>query len=289
MRRPKFIGLFVLCLSVAAVLGLLAQWQWSRAVEQPIDESIDTEAAVPLTTLATPGGPMRQEAIGRIVTVEGEWVPVDTFVIDDRQNGAEHGHWVVTRLETTAAGERAGASAKRAALMVVRGFSPSRDDAERVRAELQASSPAAATLTGRYEFSQAPDTGAAVHAGDRMTRMSVAELVGRFRDYDALAYTGFVVDRATAPGLTPVISPKPNTDATLNALNIFYAIEWITFAFFAFWVWWRLVRDEHDREREAAEYARSEGVRERARQILAEREAQRAAAASSDDGATPLR
>jgi hypothetical protein len=38
------------------------------------------------------------------------------------------------------------------------------------------------------------------------------------------------------------------SDATYNWLNIFYAIEWIVFAGFAFYVWYRLVRDRVERE-----------------------------------------
>ena len=33
-------------------------------------------------------------------------------------------------------------------------------------------------------------------------------------------------------------------------LNIFYALEWIVFAGFAVYFWWRLVRDALERERE---------------------------------------
>jgi surfeit locus 1 family protein len=43
-----------------------------------------------------------------------------------------------------------------------------------------------------------------------------------------------------------------------NWLNVFYAIEWVVFAGFAVFLWFRLVRDAFEREHEEAEEARAE-------------------------------
>jgi hypothetical protein len=45
----------------------------------------------------------------------------------------------------------------------------------------------------------------------------------------------------------------------LNWLNVFYAVEWVVFAGFAIFLWYRLVRDAVEREREAAEEAAGAG------------------------------
>jgi hypothetical protein len=42
------------------------------------------------------------------------------------------------------------------------------------------------------------------------------------------------------------------TDAEINWLNVFYALEWTFFAGFAVFLWWRLVRDAQQREIEEA-------------------------------------
>ncbi|WP_054821545.1 hypothetical protein [Arthrobacter sp. JCM 19049] len=34
----------------------------------------------------------------------------------------------------------------------------------------------------------------------------------------------------------------------MNWLNVFYGIEWVVFAGFAFFLWYRLVRDDYQRE-----------------------------------------
>ena len=44
----------------------------------------------------------------------------------------------------------------------------------------------------------------------------------------------------------------------MNWLNIFYALEWIIFAGFAFFIWWRLVKDAYERELEEQEQAQGQ-------------------------------
>ena len=45
-------------------------------------------------------------------------------------------------------------------------------------------------------------------------------------------------------------SVRPTNDVSLNWLNVFYAIEWVLFAGFAVSLWYRLVKDAHEREEE---------------------------------------
>ena len=36
----------------------------------------------------------------------------------------------------------------------------------------------------------------------------------------------------------------------INWLNLFYSVEWVVFAGFALYIWWRLVADDHRRDLE---------------------------------------
>ena len=49
-----------------------------------------------------------------------------------------------------------------------------------------------------------------------------------------------------------ISSPPPEQSVELNWLNIFYAVEWVVFAGFAVYLWYRLVRDAVERERDEA-------------------------------------
>ena len=60
-------------------------------------------------------------------------------------------------------------------------------------------------------------------------------------------------------GLDAISSPPPEQTSELNWLNVFYAVEWVVFAGFAIYLWYRLVRDAVERERDAAEGAAAGG------------------------------
>ncbi len=88
--------------------------------------------------------------------------------------------------------------------------------------------------------------------------MSVSWLVNEWPDFDANAdvYGGYVVTSAPPTGLDAIVSPAPDNSVQLNWLNLFYAVEWVVFAGFAIYLWYRLVHDAWERElEEAAENA----------------------------------
>ena len=61
---------------------------------------------------------------------------------------------------------------------------------------------------------------------------------------------------ADAPvGLETIDAPAPAAEVELNWLNIFYAAEWVVFAGFAVFLWWRFVRDDWERQEQEREEA----------------------------------
>ena len=55
-----------------------------------------------------------------------------------------------------------------------------------------------------------------------------------------------------------ISSPPPEESVELIWLNVFYAVEWVVFAGFAIVLWYRLVRDAVERERDAAAEAEAD-------------------------------
>jgi hypothetical protein len=68
-------------------------------------------------------------------------------------------------------------------------------------------------------------------------------------------YFGYVTAADAPAGLDAIVSPAPEQEAQLDWLNVFYAVEWAVFAGFAIYLWYRLVRDAVEREREEQEAA----------------------------------
>ncbi|MER2138315.1 MAG: SURF1 family protein, partial [Arthrobacter sp.] len=52
---------------------------------------------------------------------------------------------------------------------------------------------------------------------------------------------------------TVTVAPQPQ-ETTVNWLNIFYAVEWVVFAGFSVFLWWRLLADSYQRSLEEDEY-----------------------------------
>ena len=232
-RRPKWVAALALALGVAAAFAALGQWQLERSIESATVIERDTETAVPLNTVAEPQQVMTSDASGRLVTVDGVWQLGDEVVVTGRLNNAPGGDgapgdWVVRHLVTDD-----GYS-----LAVVVGF-----------VEPGASIPTLPTgetqLTGRYVPGEAPQTGD-FESGARET-ISVAELVNLWADPQPV-YAGYLVVADPPAGFTAVAAPPPEAEVELNLLNLFYALEWVIFGGFAVYLWWRLVKDEQEKE-----------------------------------------
>ncbi|MDF2575890.1 MAG: hypothetical protein K0S05_2802 [Agromyces sp.] len=250
MLRPRWVLALLAALAVAAGFALLGQWQIERAVEQAVVVERPTEEVRPLVDVAVPDGPTEQAATGQRVEVTGTFVPGDTVVVGGRLNDGVQGHWVVAHLEVT--------DAAPGGLPVALGWAV---DAETARAaadrfDAGADASAEVTVVGRFLPSEAPMAPADDADPQSMQTVAVAHLINVWADYDDRpVYFAYVTATEPAQGLEAISSPPPEQAVELNWLNVFYAVEWVVFAGFAVFLWYRLVRDAVEREREEAEAA----------------------------------
>jgi len=254
MTRPRWVLALLFALAIAAAFALLGQWQLERAIESGEVVERTTEVPRPLEDVAEPGGAIPQTATGQVVTVTGRFIPGDEQVVGGRINDGTNGFWVVSHFVTAVDG---------ASLPVARGWSADEVAANAARRALAGSGDdASVTVTGRFlpsEAPEVPDEGADPHS---MTTVSVAALINLWPGYSGQpVYAGYVTDQASAAGLEAIHSPVPQNDVTLNWLNVFYALEWVVFAGFAVYLWFRLVKDAVEREQElSADAAASEAT-----------------------------
>jgi hypothetical protein len=134
-----------------------------------------------------------------------------------------------------------------AGLPVALGWSETEKQAKDAVAALEKEPTASVTVTGRYLVSEAPQDTDFEHGA--LSSVAPATIVNLWKTVDpAGIYGGFVVIHSAVPGLDRIDSPVPTSDVELNWLNIFYAVEWVVFAGFAFFLWYRLVKDAWERE-----------------------------------------
>lgn len=244
--KPKWIAILVLSLVVATLFVLLSRWQFEQAEVKGNAPETTTEKVVPLTEHLTVDKPLYQDEADQLVSVEGRYLADKQVYIQDRLREGVKGYWVVTAFEVDGSDGYT--------IPVVRGWQESLDKAK----ESQAPS-GTLQLDGRVLPPDAPDFG--YRADPEVFRsLSTAELINI---WDVKSYSAVVVQFNTyatgavrlsdeQQGLAPVtVGPQP-AQQQLNLLNVFYAVEWVFFAGFALFLWWRLVRDDHRKELEQA-------------------------------------
>lgn len=253
MRRPQWILALAFALLVAGVFAWLGQWQMSNAIRTDAEQIVDTEIVRPLAEASTTGKGVTELGGGAVVEVRGAFVPGDSMILSPRQNGGATGAWVVGHFVTQAPEAEAGSH-----LAVGIGWAPDEASAQRALTDLEADPAFAESrlLEGRYmppEGPKIPD-----HDADpqQLQSMMPAHLANLWSDVDAPVYAGFLVmhaGAATTPlldGLDPIDSVAPLPPESVNWLNVFYAIEWVVFAGFAVFFWFRLTRDAWEKEHE---------------------------------------
>lgn len=246
--RPRWIGALILALAVAAGFALLSQWQLARSVSTGAVVERPTETILPLREVAKPQQPLAAPADGQLVTVTGGYVAKDTLVLSDRINGGHSGYWVVAHMVSDGAG-----------VAVALGWTASKSTAETVAAKFDRAAGGAsgvgasgvtdaeATVTGRLVADEGPQT--EDFQSGKLSALSIGAMVNLWAEFDkAGVYNGYIVASTPIDGLQKIDAPKANNNVELNWLNLFYAAEWVIFAGFAIFLWWRLVRDVWERE-----------------------------------------
>lgn len=255
MLRPRWVLALLLALGIAAAFALLGQWQLERAVEQAEVIERPTEEVLPFADVVEPDTPTKQMATGQRVEVTGEFVPGDTVIVEGRLNDGESGYWVVAHLEVT--------DAAPGGLPVALGWAADHDAARDAAERFDARAGGNATVVGRFLPSEAPVVPDDDGDPFAMTTVAVAQLINIWADFDDRpVYFGYVTAAEPAAGLEAISSPPPEASVELNWLNVFYAAEWVVFAGFAIFLWYRLVRDAVERERDAASEAATDTAAE---------------------------
>ena len=250
--KPRWIAGFVFAIAVSGVFVLLSQWQFGRSTQPEVPTNPATEQVQPLTETLQPGEFFHGTDADQMVSARGSYDPAKQLLVPGRLHDGDTGYWVVTAFAVNGAPALTGAAASpQTWIPVARGWVAEPGDAP-------APPSGSLELTGRLLPSEAPVPGTAPKPGEA-TAVSVAELINY---WEVSSYPGFVaataevaggvdVSPAAVPGeLLPLdIGPQPPAQQ-INWLNLFYSLEWVVFAGFALFIWWRLVKDDHHRDLE---------------------------------------
>nr|WP_260399240.1 SURF1 family protein [Micrococcus flavus] len=261
-----------MALVAATVFVLLSRWQFQAAETNAPPPRSQTENAVPLTSHLRPGEPLTAAAADQVVTARGEFLPGTDVLVGPRLSEGREGWWTVTAFRVA---DAPGAQT----IPVVRGWSAAADVVDPAPA-------GEVTVAGRLLPPDGP-LPRSDDAGDTAGRPAYATLSpGQLVNvWDVPSYAAFVAAfavtdaagaevgaRAAEGGLEPVwVAPQPE-ETQVIWLNVFYGVEWVLFAGFALFLWWRFVRDDHQRELREAELDEEWAARWRAEELARRRE-----------------
>ncbi len=251
MLRREWLGLLALCLIVAGVFAWLGQWQLDRAIDTNPPPAGATEEILPLDEVAGPGEYLPEPLVGQRVETQGVWVPGDFLIISSRFNDGAEGYWVTGQL-------RLANTDVATSVAVAIGWAASEEEALAAAEELEedAAVPASYVITGRLISDETPAL--PPHDGDpqAMSSLSTAALLSQWHDLEGLdVYRQYIASVEPLAGLVAISSPAPELANPINWLNIFYAAEWAIFGGFAFYLWYRLAKDQWEKEVEDLEDA----------------------------------
>lgn len=268
--RPRSILTLLVSLGLAVGFVLLSQWQLESSEQARTVADPAKDVAVPLAEAAEAGTAVTAAQADQLITVTGDYRDGSTLLVPGRLQDGSEGYWVVSALIVADSAGRWPDAAGELTVAVARGWTA---DPAAVPAEPEGR----VGVVGRYLPAEGPVPGEDLPEGQVGT-VSPAQLTNL---WDAPLYAGFVAAFAENPASAPfqlradgTLAPDPAllspqlseleidqqpTDESVNLLNLFYAVEWVVFAGFALYIWWRFVRDEWLREQHPEEYFYFEG------------------------------
>jgi surfeit locus 1 family protein len=232
-RKPKWLAGLAVAILVAVVFSVLMQWQLSRTFNLVGVEVSESEPR-PLTELLRPG-PMTQNVYDRLATAEVELDPANSYVVANRlqldQGEQRSGYWLISN------SNHEGAS-----LTLALGFSESLEEILQAKQNLKQQS---YQVLGYIEPSEPPKSS---EQPEVLESLSLAQLVNLYSSSEIVSYPAYlIVQSGIETGLDQISIEIRQQQVEINWLTAFYAIEWAFFALAAFYIWWRLVRDEQIR------------------------------------------
>ncbi len=246
--KPRWLGFLALVLLLVTAFVTLSAWQIDRA-QSKSQQADNPELAVakPFNDIMQAQGPMPGYLADQRVTISGHFLPDQQIIIDDRYLNRVKGYWVVTMFapddpQFSQDADTDELESKPVAIPVVRGWT---EDLETAKAST--ASDAEVTLDARIAPIEGPLDTKGLPEGV-VRSVSTSQLVNLF---DVYTYSAFLFPQENpevgigGDQLSYVPYQEPQ-DAGFDLQSAFYAVEWIVFAVFAVYIWFRLLRDEYN-------------------------------------------
>jgi surfeit locus 1 family protein len=224
---PRWIALGLLALVFALAALALGRWQWDRTQDIVLAEQAARAEPVDIRTLVEVGEDFDNPLIGRPVLARGAYLAGSQTVVLNRSLDDEAGVWVLTPLRFDDG----------TAIAVLRGWSPSIDDIE--------------PPSGIVNVAGIWHPNERFYRDEPMSQDGVMAISSeRLRErWELPLLPGYIMLTKQEPesNLAAVPQTVRTADVPFPVQNAFYAVQWLVFAGFAGFVYFRWLRLESRR------------------------------------------
>jgi len=219
LATPKWVGLTVLALVLIVAMGALSWWQWQRAHRDEVAAIAPVAVGDVLSVDAAPPA----DRYGTRVEASGTYDLAHQVLVD---NG-DGTYWVMTPLRP----------ASGPAVPVARGVVTSRTD------PAASSAPSGTVRVVGLAEPFEGDSGVSASPGDGVVGALTASALAL--PYPAVqGWVALESQEPVAATMPPVPAPFGAPSAGLRIQNAGYAVQWLAFASFVGFLWWRMLRED---------------------------------------------
>ncbi|WP_346844946.1 SURF1 family cytochrome oxidase biogenesis protein [uncultured Rothia sp.] len=274
---PRWIAGFLLVLAVSLGFVMLSKWQLNASTLGQITADPAKEVVKPWNEVLLEHEPLTTDEADSMVKATGTYVSGSSYLVADKLNDGAEGYWVVSELipDNAAAVDIDGKTEHRG-IVVARAWTAEPEIPSEPTGEVTVAGRVVANDQPFYtsdlsdeEKSHGKILGTAAAA--QLTNIWDSPLYSAIITADAevpasqalpLTAENTLEESATIMGQSDQLKPikaHQVTDDEIDWLNIFYALEWVVFAGFALYLWWRMLRDSYHAQQDPALYFEYEG------------------------------
>lgn len=270
-------------LLIVTAFVMLSRWQLNASLASRVEADPTKDIVRPYTDILSPHQTLSGYDVDTVVEATGTYVQGSSYLVENKMNQGEKGFWVVAEFipEGSASVETTRIDVKDRAIAVARAWTP--------EANLPPEPSGKVTVAGRIVANDPPTNSDKVTkdleniAGNDKDRVIGSAATAQLTNlWDAPLYgavltaahevpaeqnlnltaTGSIATDASIMGESDSVQPVRTAQVTqdqLNWLNIFYSVEWVIFAGFALYLWWRSLKDAVEKDQNPAQYFEYEG------------------------------
>ncbi|MGD9956159.1 MAG: SURF1 family protein [Candidatus Nanopelagicales bacterium] len=220
LATPRWIGLSLTAVLLIIAFGGMSYWQWQRAQR---DEAPPRETVAASTVLTA--APLPTSDYGAPVEIAGTYDAEQQVLVDHGQGE----YWIVTPLRPPAG----------PAVAIARGTVTSRSDP--AVAAVPSGTVVVRGLAQPFEGDPGTSTPADPGVIDRLTASGLDLPYAGVQGWIALTSQTPEAQPETAAVIPPFGAPS---GSGIRLQNAGYAVQWVLFAGFVVFVWWRFLRED---------------------------------------------